>query len=130
MDVPRAWDRVGWYQFGALPGRVGNAVLAGHLDTNSGAPAVFWHLDKLLPGDELLIETDAMSSILFQIDSVQSYSYSQAPRNEIFGPVETPRLTLITCSGNWDSSQKLYDRRLVVTARLMEIAAQPEIRLD
>jgi hypothetical protein len=29
------------------------------------------------------------------------------------------RLSLITCAGNWEQSQKTYSERLIVTAELM-----------
>src|SRR5688572_8435793 len=32
MGVPRGYDEAGWYKYGAAPGELGSAVLAGHLD--------------------------------------------------------------------------------------------------
>ena len=120
MEIPQAWDTVGWYQFGSRPGQSGNAVLAGHLDTNTGAPGIFWRLDELQAGDMILIGTEEGESLLFQIESLTSYPYEQAPRQEIFGPAESPQLNLITCSGNWSAQNQIYDHRLVVSARLVE----------
>ncbi len=120
MDIPQAWDTVGWYQYGSRPGQSGNAVLAGHLDTNTGAPGIFWRLEELHPGDIILIETEEGEYLLFQIESLTSYPYEQAPLKEIFGPAETPQLSLITCSGNWSAQNQIYDHRLVVHAQLIE----------
>ena len=120
MDIPQAWETVGWYQYGSRPGQSGNAVLAGHLDTNTGAPGIFWRLEELHPGDIILIETEEGELLLFQIESLTSYPYEQAPLQEIFGPAETPQLSLITCSGNWSAQNQIYDHRLVVHAQLVE----------
>ena len=35
-------EDVGWYELGARPGEAGNGVIAGHLDTDRGAPAAFF----------------------------------------------------------------------------------------
>src|SRR5476649_486493 len=40
MDVPKKAEDVAWYNLGYTPGEKGNAVLDGHLDKSSGAPAV------------------------------------------------------------------------------------------
>jgi sortase (surface protein transpeptidase) len=119
MDVPQGWESVGWYQGGPLPGQVGNAVLAGHLDTSTGAPGVFWRLDELQPGDVIVIDGDSGASLVFQISSLARYAYAQAPREEIFGPADTARLNLITCSGAWNAQDRIYDHRLVVYAYLV-----------
>src|SRR5689334_11364195 len=50
MDVPKKAENVGWYDLGPRPGEIGSSVFAGHLDDESGAPAVFWNLKKLSPG--------------------------------------------------------------------------------
>jgi sortase (surface protein transpeptidase) len=120
MDVPAGWESVGWYQYGPRPGQIGNAVLAGHLDTNTGAPGIFWRLDELQPGDTILIDGEDGESLIFQILSLARYPYAEAPREEIFGPAQTARLNLITCSGAWNPQDRVYDHRLVVYAQLVE----------
>lgn len=119
MAAPAAWDTVGWYQYGYRPGELGNAVFAGHLDTDTGAPGIFWQLDELKPGDSILIETN-QGKLLFQIETLVSYPYDQAPVEEIFGATDIPSLSLITCSGTWNRDIKIYDHRLVVYARLIQ----------
>ena len=130
MEIPQAPEVVGWYRYGPQPGEPGNAVLAGHLDTNSGAPAVFWRLKELESHDTIAIETDSRSPLLFRIDSVISYPYNQAPLDEIFRATGPPGLTLITCSGAWHRVDANYDQRLVVSAHLDEDSAQMENTTD
>src|SRR5437868_6418329 len=52
MDVPKDANDAGWYDLGVKPGQKGNAVMDGHLDKVNGAPAIFWNLKKLAPGDQ------------------------------------------------------------------------------
>lgn len=42
MDIPKRDENVAWYQIGYYPGSKGNAVIAGHYDTATGSPAVFY----------------------------------------------------------------------------------------
>ena len=130
MEIPQAPDLVGWYRYGPRPGESGNAVLAGHLDTSSGAPAVFWRLKELRPGDTIEIDSDGRSLLLYRVDSVVSYPYDQAPLAEIFSAAGPSGLTLITCSGAWHRTDANYDQRLVVSAHLDENSAQMETGTD
>src|SRR5258706_4423241 len=50
MDVPKHVQDVGWYAMGTKPGEKGSAVIDGHLDTVTGAPAVFYFVSKLQAG--------------------------------------------------------------------------------
>jgi sortase (surface protein transpeptidase) len=58
MDVPKDVVNVAWYQLGVKPGEVGNAVFAGHYDKPDGSPAVFYDLNQLQSGDELIVEDE------------------------------------------------------------------------
>src|SRR5215207_5505719 len=55
MAAPSSVETVAWYNVGPQPGEPGNAVMAGHLDDMRGRPAVFWRLDELQPGDEIIV---------------------------------------------------------------------------
>lgn len=125
MDVPKNVDNVAWYELGAFPGRAGNAVIAGHLDRIGGAPAVFWKLDKLQLGDEVLVEDITGTTHRYQVVNVESYPYDQAPMADIFGFTLKSRLNLITCRGRWDQAQQTYANRLVVFAEFVESIPPP-----
>jgi sortase (surface protein transpeptidase) len=120
IDAPRSWYQVGWYQYGSRPGQPGTAILVGHLDTNTGAPGIFWRLGELQPGDLIWVEGEGGQSLLFQIDTLVSYPYESAPLQEIYTSAGTPRLGLVTCSGKWNAQQQIYDHRLVVYAHVAE----------
>ncbi len=113
MEAPKGWWNVGWYERGAKPGEQGNAVIAGHLDSDSG-PAVFWQLDKIRVGDEVRVVDVQGSTIRFRVREIQVYYNEDAPLTKIFGSSDGAHLNLITCDGFFDQNAGIYDRRLVV----------------
>jgi len=116
MATPSRADDVAWFQPGAMPGDVGNAVIAGHLDWTTG-PAVFWQLAKLHPGDGLAITRQNGSQVRFVVDSTSTMPFD-ASTDRMFTRDGPPSLTLITCSGTWDRQRGTYLQRLVVHASL------------
>lgn len=121
MDVPKGWMNAGWYAKGFRPGEPGNAVIAGHLDSNTGGPAVFWSLHDLAPGDEVFVTYSSGLRLQFQVDGNQIYDYdADGPIiDTIFGPGQTADLNLITCKGSWDYGNATYSKRLVVFTTLV-----------
>ena len=116
MDVPKKVEDVAWYELGYRPGERGHAVIAGHLDTVTGAPAVFWSLESLQPGDEIFVESQDGTRRRFIVDYHTRYPYDEAPVQQIFGPAPVPRLVLITCNGQWDRIKRNYSHRVVLYA--------------
>ncbi len=121
MDVPREWNDVGWFEKGYRPGERGSAVIAGHLDSTTDR-AVFWDLNKLQPGDKVVVKGEDGSERTFQVVGSEIYVYYQAPLDRIFGPAGAPMLNLVTCNGTFDRGAKNYDKRLVVYTK--EVASR------
>ncbi|MCR4334169.1 MAG: class F sortase [Patescibacteria group bacterium] len=113
MEVPSRTNIVSWYKLGARPGTIGNAVIAGHYDNMFGLPAVFYKLNKLKIGDEVIIENNDKSIIRFKVVKSTSYN-SKVISDEVFGPTTAYRLNLITCDGKWNPQNGSYPNRLVV----------------
>jgi LPXTG-site transpeptidase (sortase) family protein len=113
MDVPKDPSDVAWFEKGFRPGERGNAVIAGHLDSATDR-AVFWDLNKLKPGDKVLVQGEDGSEHAFQVIGAETYPYDRAPLDKIFGPSDAPMLNLITCNGTFDRASRNYDKRLVV----------------
>jgi sortase A len=118
MDVPKKDENVAWYQPGFRPGSVGNAVLAGHLDTRAGTPAVFYELSSLIPGDKIIVTDDQGQTHTFVVTKKEKYPFDSFPLQEVFGPFEKARLNLITCEGVFSSAQRTYSHRTVVYSEL------------
>ncbi len=120
MGIPSKAQDAAWYRLGATPGQEGAAVIAGHLDTERGKPAVFWDLGKLKPGDRVAVTDSDGITHTFAVDRVQGYAYADAPLAEIFGFQPGVHLNLITCAGTWNDTEDNYSQRLVVYTTLVE----------
>ncbi len=121
MDAPAGFMNVGWYDKGFQPGETGNAVIAGHLDTSTGGPAVFWDLDKVNAGDEVMVTYANGDRYTFMVEDWEIYDHNaQGPIiDAIFGKSQTADLNLVTCDGAWDHGAATYSKRLVVFTTLV-----------
>ncbi len=108
------WVDVGWYGSGPRPGERGSAVIDGHLDRPGGFPAVFWRLQDLHLGDEVMVIDASGKTLRFHVTGTAFYSPQEAPIQEIFGNETGTYLNLITCAGDWIPSQHQTTLRLVV----------------
>lgn len=109
------WKKVFWYDLGAAPGQAGNAVLAGHVNSVNGDPAVFWSLGSLQVGDPLTVRSVDGTTHHFVVRQVVRYPALAPPQQalkNVFGPTQAHQLNLITCSGTWTKDG--FDERLVV----------------
>ncbi|MCZ4141197.1 peptidase C60 sortase A and B, partial [Escherichia coli] len=62
-------------------------------------PGVFYPLKKLKPGAFVLLFDESNRSLVYQVESVESYFTDEAPLDRIFGETSDFRLNLITCTG-------------------------------
>jgi sortase (surface protein transpeptidase) len=118
MDVPADWNHVAWYNLGPKPGEAGGAVIAGHYDTGTGAPASFFYLSALQPGDVMYVVDEANRVLTFKVADKRNYEYDLFPVEEVFNDLSGRKLNLITCSGIWDHALHNYTNRLVVFTEL------------
>jgi sortase A len=128
MAVPKNAAIPGWYRGGVAPGMRGNAVIAGHRDTWNGSPGIFANLGSLKPGDVIMVEDASGALLRFKVTEVEEYVTKDAPKHQIFGTSDKPRLQLITCTGNWLSTSRQYEKRLVVYTEFVELSRNAEIR--
>jgi sortase (surface protein transpeptidase) len=138
MDAPQGplgdpvWQDAFWYRGGGIPGDVGTATIAGHVDDVRGRPALFAHLRDLHPGDPVVVHnTRDGGEVRFSVTQVTTYSVQQASQPAILasiygagpvagtGPQPAPdghsHLTLVTCAGDFVHGS--YDHRVVVYAQ-------------
>ena len=66
MEVP-PFGLAGWFRAGPTPGASGPAVIVGHVDSKKG-PDVFYRLNKLKPGDEILVYGKSGDVAVFVVD--------------------------------------------------------------
>lgn len=116
MAVPDNVTDVAWYEFGALPGEAGSAVLAAHVDLSSQGPGVFFDLETLEPGDRVTVDFSDGTSEAFVVEARATYDKEELPLDAIFAREGDPVLTLITCGGGFNRSIGSYDSNVVVYA--------------
>ena len=115
MGVPNNFTDVGWYKYGAIPGRLGSAVIAGHVNNGLAFPAVFAHLGDLKKGDDVYIKMDDGKEVHFVVVDLSTYDYN-AKVSKVFNQNDDRYLKLITCTGVFVKSYGTHNKRLVVTA--------------
>jgi hypothetical protein len=118
MQPPTKWAVAGWYADGVVPGQVGPAVIAGHVDSTAG-PAVFYRLPELVIGDRVTVDAADGSHTTFVVDHIQRFVKAHFPTEQVYGPVPVPELRLVTCTGRFDWAARSYVDNLVVSAHLV-----------
>jgi sortase A len=112
VSVPDLQRGPGHYPDTALPGAPGNFAVAGHR-TTYGAP--FYHLDQLVPGDEIAVTDRAGSRFVYRVVEQRIVAPSDG---SVIGPDPLgrgrPLLTLTTCHPRFSNAQ-----RMIVFAELV-----------
>jgi hypothetical protein len=121
MNLPVNGWNAGWYEGGPVPGAPGDAVIEGHAGYPD-QPMIFGKLSTMKPGDQIVVVLGDKSRRLFVVVSQSSVPVGMAPP-DLASPFGPPRLTLITCSGDFDETTHSYARRLVVQASYAGLAA-------
>ena len=113
-DVP--WFDVGHHVDSHDPGEPGNSIFNGHVVTiNAGQ--VFRHLDQLVEGDAVYVYTPA-----YRLDWVVTDVFSVSAEDSTFlQDTDAPRITLYTCSGQFNPIERSYAERLVVFGELVNV---------
>jgi LPXTG-site transpeptidase (sortase) family protein len=113
-DVP--WFDIGHHIDSVQPGDLGNSLFNGHVVTvNAGE--VFRHLDQLQPGDAVYVYTAD-----FRLDWVATDVYTVAQDdNSFLANSDGPRITLYTCTGNFNPVERNYAERFVVQGQLVNV---------
>ena len=125
MQLPENINEVGWYSLGFKPGELGNAVISGHLDSATGAGAIFFHLHELEQGDNLYVTDEIGNQYNFVVTRKEIYEYDKVPLEEVFGESSKKQLNLITCTGQWIASQHNYSHRMIIFSELQSVSRLP-----
>jgi hypothetical protein len=115
LQAPSDFNVAGWFASGTEPGQPGPAVIAGHVDSRDG-PAVFYRLNELVVGDQIVVERQDGGIVTFRVTDVQRHPKDAFPADAVYGPVPGAELRLITCDGPFDRAVHSYRDNLVVFA--------------
>lgn len=118
MEVPPGGFPAGWFTGSPVPGELGPAVVAGHVDWD-GAPGVFSRLGDLEDDDVVTVTRSDGSASTFRVTDVEQYPKSEFPTEAVYGDIDRPGIRLITCGGEFDSAASSYDDNVVVYADLV-----------
>jgi LPXTG-site transpeptidase (sortase) family protein len=104
----------GWYTGSALPGAIGPAVIAGHVDFPE--PAVFWRLDELRTGDFIYVTLADRTLVKFRVTQVTSTPKTAFPIAAVYSDTPYAELRLITCDSHSAFANGHYKNNLIVYA--------------
>ncbi len=97
-------------------------MIAGHVDSASEGLGYFARLRKVKVGDKITVRSGS-HYLTFQVTSVQTVAkQALAADSRAFDQSGSPRLVLITCTGNYRPDRGGYDSNLVVTAKPLGMA--------
>ena len=117
MELPENVDVAGWYRYGPDPDSlVGTTVIAAHVDSLEYGLGQFAKLKGLPAGTRVIVTTADGKAHNYLIDSVQNVLKAQLPVDQIFDREGPPRLTLITCGGQFDYNSLTYSDNVIVMA--------------
>lgn len=119
MAAPNNFSDTGWYKYGTIPGNIGSAVIAGHVNNGIALPAVFSELKTLQEGDDIYITNEDDQLLHFKVVKSDVYDFNAEPV-EVFTEDYGKLIKLITCTGTWVKKYGTHDKRLVVSAILVE----------
>ncbi|WP_410810059.1 class F sortase [Micromonospora sp. 067-2] len=117
MQVPDSATDVGWFTKAPMPGALGPAVLAGHVNWK-GRKGTFFDLGKLTPGAGITVDRKDGSTATFTVTKVEQYPKDHFPTDEVYGATDHAALRLITCGGEFDNATQHYRDNVIVYARL------------
>ena len=115
MEIPESVAQVGWYRLGAVPGRPGSAVLAGHVDSRSQGRGAFFSLSAVEPGAPVTVVDARGVEHQFEVVARRQFPKDGLPA-DLFSNTGDARLALITCGGDFNSDTRSYRDNIVVYA--------------
>ncbi len=110
------YDEASWYTGSAQAGQDGPSVILGHIDSAKNGPSVFYRLSELRPLDEFTVTAADGRTLVYKVNSVQTYPKDAFPSEAVYGPTTRPEMRLITCGGPFDDSARSYRDNTVVFA--------------
>jgi sortase (surface protein transpeptidase) len=111
MALPPRPTQIGWYAYGPRPDAShGSAVLGGHLDSRQYGVGPLAALNRLRPGDEVVVVTENGTE-RFQVRSVQLVNKQGLDLGKVFDRDGDRLLRIITCGGTFRRSQGVPGER-------------------
>jgi len=117
LQVPDDISRVGWWRHSVPPGSpTGSTVIDGHIDSAAAGAGALFHLAELKPGEPITISTATGAVITYRVQARRVYPKAQGLPADLFAQTGPARLVIISCGGNFDTSNRSYDDNIVIFA--------------
>ena len=118
LKVPENVQQVGWWDGSARAGEpFGSTVIAGHVDSSTGATGFFARLLGMKVGDTVTVHADS-HRLKYRVTSVRKVAKKAlATDSQALKQTGPHRLVLITCAGEFLRDRGGYSRNLIVVAR-------------
>jgi len=117
MALPDNALDAGWYKFGpGVANDAGATVIAAHVDSRHDGIGPFSRLKDASLGSTISVAGTDGSTVDYVVTEVRSVGKIDAPMAEVFDRAGDPRLTLVTCGGDFDSSTGHYVDNIILTA--------------
>ncbi len=106
-----------WYQWGPAPAStVGSTVIAAHVDSLEYDLLPFARLKDAVAGTQIFVTDAAGTRHPYVVQSVRVIEKADVDWVAAFDRAGPPRLTLVTCGGEFDYENRRYLSNLVLTA--------------
>ena len=106
-----------WYAWGPTPAsESGSMVIAAHVDSLTYDLLPFARLRDATPGTEVLVTDATGARHVYVVQTSEVVVKEEVDWDAAFDRSGPPRLTLVTCGGEFDYSARRYLSNLVVTA--------------
>jgi hypothetical protein len=117
MALPANPAVAAWYQYGPAPASpAGSTVVAAHVDSLVYDLGPFARLADAPAGTEVVLTTADGLTHRYTIESSSIVEKQAVPWAGVFDRTGAPRLTLVTCGGEFDYQARRYLANVIVTA--------------
>ena len=119
---------IGWLDSSAVPGEVGNALLAGHRDfedlSGNVGTGVCWELVNTVVGDQMIVRDNENDIYyVYTVTEASTVNPRDPDSARYLKNTDEPVITLITCTGSFNADTHQYSHRLVVVGVLAAVAS-------
>ncbi len=117
MDLFEDPSIAAWYQWGPAPAsEAGSTVIAAHVDSLEYDLLPFARLEDAVAGTQVFVTDAAGTRHPYAVQLVEVLDKADVDWAAAFDRAGPPRLTLVTCGGEFDYENRRYLSNLVLTA--------------
>ncbi len=119
---------IGWLDSSAVPGELGNALLAGHRDfediSGNVGTGVCWELVNTVVGDQMIVvDNETNIYYVYTVTEASTVNPRDPASARYLQNTDESIITLITCEGSFNAETSQYSHRRVVVGVLAAVAS-------